>query len=198
MQSCGSGGLDYDVFRTEKKVVEVEVTKTVDVEFDLFDPSTWSGQKTVTETVMQERTYIRTNDKFDWNSDKYSAAVFDMMNTKTEFKGMVVSPDTKIPRGGPIGKGKGYSDKPKNVFWVTTENQPYNGNKFRWSYGGTALHEMINHFHPLGNSETSPGLQIHFNLPLSKEHAGAVITFWSPAEIKRLKELRSETGEKKH
>jgi hypothetical protein len=68
----------------------------------------------------------------------------------------------------------------------------------KWNFGGTALHELVNHFHYLGNEEDNTGLQFHYNLPRSSiEHYGGVKNEWSEEEKNRLEELRSKTGRKK-
>ena len=121
-----------------------------------------------------------------------------MMNTTQEFE--VLFKDGKdlapaISMNATMAEVKGISDKENNVIYLSGSLQRYDGSSSTWSIGGTFLHESINHFHPVGDSETNIPLQNYYGLPQSSiEHPGKVETIWTPQETERLKMLRSKTG----
>jgi hypothetical protein len=188
-------GLKYDVFKIEQR--EVSVTKTVveKADFDLFNPDTWDGEVEKQVQGKEMRSYIKTDNEggFDWDKNKYTEAVFDVLNsTEVVLKGDVVPSETPMPRiddaiGGKMREyGGGFSFKKSRTFWI--DNNPKKG-----SVGGWTLHETIHHFYsPIGNNESSDELQKHFGLPLSNPHGGKVTTNWSDKEIQRLKRLRQK------
>ena len=191
-------GLDYDVFKTETRSVKVKKEVTEKVDFDIMDPDTWDGETTKTVTVKEQRTYITTDSEgdFDWNSDKYSAAVFDVLNTTTQFKGEIVPANSRVEEGylrPTLSEAKGFSYKSQNRFVLSSDLSQAGSGQKKWTFGGTMLHETVNHFHPLGNKEDNTGLQSHFGLPFSRmSHMGAVKTKWDAKELIRLNKLRSK------
>ena len=175
----------------------INVTKTVeqDIEFDLFNPDTWDGKTEVTVTEKQEVYFITTNadSKFDWNTDKYSQATFDVLNTNRNIEVLVQRGDTPIS-GWPLyttmqqEKGHAYKEQRAIGLWVGLNRASKGG----WSFGGTFLHEAVNHFHHLGAQEPAHPLQRHFGLPRSAtDHPGTPRMKWSEAEKRRLNNLRS-------
>jgi RHS repeat-associated protein len=176
----------------------IDVTKTVeqDVEFDLFNPDTWDGKTEATVTEKQEVYFITTNadSKFDWNTDKYSQATFDILNTNRNIEVLVQKGDTRVS-GHPLNttllqeKGHAYKESRQIGLWSGLNRASSGG----WSFGGTFLHEGIGHFHHLGIQETANPMQIHFGLPNSSiDHPGSPKMKWSSAERNRLDKLRKK------
>jgi RHS repeat-associated protein len=176
----------------------IDVTKTVeqDVEFDFFDMSTWDGKQEVTITEKQEVYFVATNadSKFDWNTDKYSQATFDVLNTNRNIEVLAQKGDTPVS-GWPLNttlqqeKGHAYKESQKIGLWSGLNTASKGG----WSFGGTFLHEAINHFHPLGDQEPAHPLQNHFGLSRSSiNHPGNPRMKWSSAERNRLDKLRNK------
>lgn len=87
-----------DAFTVTTGIINVTKTVEQDIEFDLFNPDTWDGKTEVTVTEKQEVYFITTNadSKFDWNTDKYRQATFDVLNTNRNIEVLVQRGDTPI------------------------------------------------------------------------------------------------------
>ena len=177
--------LDYDVFCLETRIVTREEI------YDPNDQDTWDSKSDDNEFTYKEvRTYIVTdnNSRFNWDEDRYAAATFDIFNSRHQFRGDIVEGNTKIhnhqnPNATINGTGGGFAYKKERTFWTSSSASP-----------GVALHELVHHFHYLGNEEGSLGLQKHFNLEESSDHPGKVRTNWPQSEKERLDIIRKRTG----
>jgi RHS repeat-associated protein len=180
-----------------KVVAEKMVLKKVNEKYQSWNPFS-DEPKYVNVTVVVYK--VKTNEEFDWNTDKYTKAEFDILNTRKRIKADIV-PSKSTPlshpySGTPISKIKGHADKSGNVIKIS--NGLNTAEEGGWSYGGTFLHESIGHFHYLGGKEKAHPLQDHYKLPNSSiNHEGKPKMEWKQTEKTRLKKLRDKTGKTK-
>ena len=150
--------------------------------------------------VEEERTYITTNNDFGWNKDKYTMAIFDILNIDKDIEGDIESASLVVvgrPLNLTLSEAEGSSNKKNNSFLISDDLVPASENTYRnkVSFGGVAIHEMVAHFHPLGGKELSKPLKNHFGIPAGDmDHPGGPKLNFSESEKQRLEKLRSKTG----
>lgn len=148
-------------------------------DWSITDPSSWGNmfedpqysEKTITEYA------IVGNKEFNWNSDKYTRAMSELMRSKGSVyldivsdKGSGLLPYEK--NGILSDYGGGYT---KQHNWVIISNKlPLSGtNKGRqWTLGGLVLHELLYHVSPSGLQEGGDPNQMrnYYNLKTGKPH----------------------------
>ena len=145
-------------------------------------------------------TVIETNNDFDWNTDRYTKAQFDILNMEKKLK-VDIAPANSTPLEFPyvnvkLSAIKGYSFKNENRIELSSDLKTAKSKG--WSLGGTYLHESTNHFHHLGNTEPAYPLQDKYELPHSStNHNGEPKLSFSQEERDRLDAMRAKTGKSK-
>lgn len=131
-------------------------------DWSLTDPSTWSNIFSEPEyKTVEKRDYeIVTNDSFDFNTDKYTKALSEVINSKIEIKVDIISDSKRGGKEGFLkGYGGGYITSPTS-FILSDKLSSYGDKgttgKFpsKWTLGGVFLHEALYHLHEQGQTES--------------------------------------------
>ena len=194
--------IDYNAFRFQE--LEEEVV------FERLNPnyswltSWWTG---VEKFVLSEPNIgyrLLCESTFDWNTDEYTKAIFDMFYTNRNFYVRFRQRNLHYYRGETLEDIKGFAGKRSNGGFVYLSDHLFNQTSSAgWNQGGTLLHEMILHMHHVGSTfiEISPGvrvlesthrMQTLYGLSLSlNDHLGTPILAWPLDEKNRLDNLRN-------
>ena len=172
----------------------------------------WIGIGDEPEFIEQKMavTYVVTNPDFNWNTDEYTKATFDVLNVNFDIVGDII-PDNgeeykkleKVTIAGLLADFGGGKTLSSNKFVLSDALNEYG--KGGESTGGVMLHELLYHLHPLGQKEaTLPGssnrMKDKYNLPRGTHHVPkdfGIGTRWPAAERSRLDQERAKTGPKK-
>jgi RHS repeat-associated protein len=160
-----------------------ERTKTEKVrtnDWSIWDPSSWGNafEKAEYETKETKSYALAANGDFDWNSDKYTSAMHDLISMKGDVYLDIVQDrgSGKVPfeiDGILKDYGGGFT---KQSNWIILSNKlsPSDGSNKRtkWTIGGVAMHELLYHVHPQGQTESSPNnMRTFYNMRTGKDHA---------------------------
>jgi len=165
-----------DAFSVIEKV-EHEKVRTND--WSLLDPSSWGNifEDPKYETVAKKSYSLAGNEDFDWNTDKYTSAMMDLISMDSDvYLNIVQDKGSGILRYEVNGiledYGGGYT-KQSNYVILSNKLSPSNGsnNRSKWTIGGVALHELLYHIHPQGQSEGSPNqMRRYYNMRTGRNH----------------------------
>ncbi len=171
----------------------------------------WIGIGDEPEFIEQKMTvtYVVTNPDFNWNTDEYTKATFDVLNVNFDIVGDII-PDNgdqykklvKITIAGLLAdRGGGLTLSSREFILSDALKQYGEGGE---SIAGVMLHELLYHLHPLGDKEEQlPGslnrMKDQYQLPRGIPHGSGDHnrTNWSDGEMKRLDQERAKTGPKK-
>ena len=192
-----------DAFFVEKRTITENVKNP---EYSWWNPFSSEPEFIQTE---REAFVVATNDSFDWNTDEYTQAMFDLSNTTSNIYGDIIADKgTKAKRLGATREGLLGDYGGGRVFatnnFVLSDALPETkvGVKFQgWTLGHVALHELLYHVSPLGSSDKHEGspniLRDYYGGRSGKSHPSGTkhnSTVSQPAEKERLEKLRSQTG----
>ena len=152
-------------------------TRTVNVkvknpEYNRWNPFTWGKEKTI--TVPQERTYVEANENFNWDKDKYTSAMKEVIDAKSDIAVKFIkdkgSKAAALAYGNKKGFlrnfGGGFTENSRRVLLSdalsTTSTTSDASNLTNWTIGGVALHELLYHIHPLGRTESSSAMRNYY------------------------------------
>ena len=157
--------------------------------------SWWTGEtKYMTKNTSIYR--IENENLFDWNTDKYTKALFDILNTNRNILVDFKSRNLNFYHTATLGDVKGWTGKSCCRGFVYLSQHLLENNEITgWNKGGTFMHEVLAHIHYLGNIETAHQMQLFYNFETSSiDHAGSPAMEWTEAEKSRLNNLRALTG----
>ncbi len=129
-----------------------EYREQVDVSnFDLLRPSTWFGKGSKTTKTVTKYRLSTSDSSFDWAQDKFTLAVYDVINTnEVSFSVKYVPGDTDLS-GWPVHASAFDSQARADIglggglIRISSD-----GNRLGEPNGVVALHELIGHGHPVG------------------------------------------------
>jgi hypothetical protein len=138
-----------EAFVVESKII---TNKVLINEVKIFEPSTWRNAFEEDQFVVIKKTqhYIVANNNVDsenfWNRDEYTAAMFDVTNSKDMIRIYIRS------TGNDIETKKGIAGYKSVELYTYLPNWSSVGSSTE-SLGGVLLHELVWHKHPLGAEE---------------------------------------------
>jgi RHS repeat-associated protein len=153
---------------------------------ELLSPSTWfATPKYKTEQRTEYR--IVGNSSFDWNTDKYTKAMADIMESNIAININIVPNHDGITlnRGREINDfvkdlGGGFTASSTQIYLsdgLSKFGEKGTTGKFAYTHtvGGVALHEMLYHVHKLGKTESGQPnkMRDHYNLAPGQSKHGA-------------------------
>ncbi len=176
----------------------------------------WYSDEPEFITVKEPRTIIETNNQFDWNTDVYTKAMFDIINTKADITVDIIADKGVLARqtAGRAGFRNGLLDDLGGGHAVhsgyvvlsdlLSNTQVGGNNTHKWTLGHVALHELLYHVHPLGNYEedTVDGantMRIYYGGRSGGSHNSGNKKnkmLLDVNEKQRLEKLRNSTGKK--
>ena len=129
----------------------------------------------------------------DWDTDKYSKAIFDIFYTNRNILIEFRSKNLKYYLTADLEDVKGWTGKGTNRgFAYISDHMIDVTSTTGWNAGGTLLHEVILHIHHTGINETAHPMQILYDLETSNiDHEGSPWMEWSDTEKLRLDNLRN-------
>jgi RHS repeat-associated protein len=159
---------------------EITITKA-NPKYKFWNPFTWGNPETI--SIVVKRTYIEANDNFDWNTDKYTKQMKQIIDADTDILIRVI-PDNgdearKMSHGSKRGllyDWGGGATKSSNSIVISdalpeTSTSNVRQNKANWTIGGVVMHELLYHIHPEGKNENSVNdLRNYYNQRTGKEH----------------------------
>ncbi len=165
--------------------------------------SWWTGEPQYVE-VEKERIFIKTNNEFNWNTDEYTAAMFDVANTTSNiFVDIVANNGVNAAKavGGILGSGLlesyggGFTVNSNHVV-LSDKLAKTTGSSYSWTLGAVAMHELLYHIHYLGANEGDPNkMRRRIGQMTGGRHgAGGNQNSTIIAEKERLNALRNKTG----
>ncbi|WP_234364222.1 hypothetical protein [Lunatibacter salilacus] len=201
-------------FSVEKSVRKVSDKSQRINEWRVKDPTTWTNvfKDPVYATKEVTKFIISPNPEFNWDTDQYTQAFYDVLSGPIPFPVEIVPENSHISRyagkigvdpSGKKGGARGYSiEDGSRLTWLSSNLNtvdPEGPLKRVWTFGGTALHELVIHHHPIGDIEGSGGLDEKYNLPTGRmgAHNGAVLKKtqgWNQEILRSLHKKRINTG----
>lgn len=162
---------------------KTEKTRTND--WSLLDPSSWGNIfKSAEYDLVTTTDYaISLNEDFDWNQDKYTSGMKDVVSGSGDVYVDIVQDNgskfkNSVPKGmdgkGLLnGFGGGYTVSSNNVILSNKLPNTDNRNKTNtWTIGAVTLHEILYHIHTVGKTESgNPNkMREHFGLKRGRSH----------------------------
>jgi len=168
-----------NVFSVQERTRSVE-RRTND--WSIWDPSTWGNafEDPEYETVQVTDYVLTGSENFDWSRDKYTEGMSDLMQTSQNIvvdiiadNGTQYKQSVRTSKNGLLKDyGGGFTVESNYLILSNQLKQSTPSNKFSWTLGGVALHELLYHVHPSGKDEGgNPNtMRSYYGLRNGREH----------------------------
>ncbi len=116
---------------------------------------------------------------FDWDKDKYTKALYEIINSTEDITVDIIGDKGKIYNRMKYSTGRGHlsdfgggSTDSKNRISLSNALSIYSSsNSSQWTIGGVALHELLFHISPNKNlNEGANVLRSYYNIKTGKDH----------------------------
>ena len=159
------------------QVKETKYTEKVRTNPRTMNPKTWF-QKAQYKTVEKTKYTVVGNSNFNWDTDKYTKAMADIMESKKQIRVNIVANNggLRLPSGVNVKNfvkdlGGGYTYSPYQIYLSDGLSNYKPDTKSEHTLGGVALHELLYHIHSLGAQEKNPNtMRNYYNLKTGNSH----------------------------